>query len=62
MKSLVVSTVIAVQQVPIDKLNECFKRELDSCGDKICEMSTDDNSEIIKQLWKNVLDCIKKNK
>jgi len=46
------------QQVPISKINECFQREIDSCGDKICEMSYDDNSEIIKQLWKNVIDCI----
>lgn len=62
MKSLVLSAAISVQQVPIEKINDCFQKEIDRCGDVICEMSTDDNSEIIKQLWKNITECIEETK
>lgn len=46
------------KSISMSMVETCFKRELDSCGDKICEMSTDDNYEVIRQAFDNVRTCL----
>lgn len=39
-------------------VEKCLQKELDNCGDKLCEMSTNDVYPIIEQLRINILACV----
>lgn len=56
MKNLVIAFVAMYSLADV---KECFKKEIEACGDKICEMSTDSNVDILKQVESNVLDCLR---
>lgn len=62
MKNAIFAAAIAVSQFSMDEIKTCFQRELDRCGDVICEMSTDDNAKIIEQVQDNVIDCLEQKR
>jgi len=62
MKNTFFAVTIALSQLSMDEIKACFQRELETCSDRICEMSTDDNSIIIEQVRDNVIDCLEAKK
>lgn len=62
MNPLFLSLMLSAQpkDIPMQVLDKCIERELEACGDKLCEMSTDDNYLIAKQAFENLKDCIEK--
>lgn len=39
-------------------VQKCFDEQIANCGDRLCEMSTDDVYEILQQVKINVLACV----
>jgi len=62
MKTAIAAVAISFSLFSLDEIKDCFQRELDTCSDRVCEMSVDDNAVIIEQVRDNVIQCLKKNR
>lgn len=45
-----------------EKIRACFRYQKEHCSDLICEMSTDEQLEIIQQVETNILDCLEQKR